>query len=48
MDYFKHISCHVQGEMDVDAVTTADSQTKVISIGCDDLIKWRNISGVET
>lgn len=47
MDYFRQINCHLQGEMDVDAATDLNSQTKIISLGCDDLIRWRNLSNNE-
>lgn len=44
MEYFDKISCHVQGEMDMDAINIREEDPTIISLGSDDLVSWRKIS----
>lgn len=44
MDYFKGINAHIQGDMDIDAVSLPNEDALIISFGYDDIISWRNLS----
>lgn len=44
MDYFNPISAHMHGEMDIDGAIVDNSSSHLISLGCDDLIAWRNLT----
>lgn len=47
MDYLDEHKFHMPGDMDIDAKTNKYSNTTIISLGADDLVKWRNLSNSE-
>jgi hypothetical protein len=47
MDYFDENKCHMPGDMDIEVKTNQYSNTTIISLGADDLVKWRNLSNSE-